>query len=1334
MARKLLLILILIIFAAFGLAACTDLAYAKKEIREISVENFPKTVYYERNSLDLTGATIKVVYDDGSEEIVPITEAMISGYDKALLGEQLISVNYMGKVAALRVTVKELRLQSVEIVKGFALSGLTNVKFSVGSSALEGYVPNFPGIIFIVSGSFVENTALTVPGYADQKIAVRGTLSGQNVYIRAALTEGFSKNELTYIKFEYYFNHETGDSYFEYSDDVIRAPEGYDCYSVTGYALDGTDSFLAASGPASIGKQVANLNFSDVAKAYFGILDDGEVSVYKAYRISDLVYKEFAYGEGSASGYVGMSDMADFVLITSGEIEDGENVVVSGEDGEKTVVNSLISPEGYVYIPDALGVYNASELYRFAFEYYPSASGTERDSLELYDGSFAAGYAGKIIGYAGAPGGGIIVTSGLIRADTDIKLPGVQEKYASLVSPIGKYIYSPSMPVSLKAVFGRENGDDVEVLKAYDISSLILKNFGVGEGTAVGYVGVPDMLDNILVVSGTVEDGESVVLEGVPDPKTVVNARISGGYVYLPVILATYKKTDLTKLKLEYYSSAISRRFAISDGVTAGSTYQGLVEGYAGLPDAGDRIIVISGYAPLGRDIAAPSLPDEIVCLSSTSIGDSVCLSTVNIIEGSELMLEDYKLRIVFQEGQAALINIDPSMVGEYKSFTPGEHEVAVTYEGRSAILKINTVEKEVVGANVFEANKPDKKVYFVNQPFDPTGLEITLSFDNGTKKIIGYTSENRNDFVFFNTAFTFSRTAWRVSVTYLGIYEASFDVTVKDPASTGMTFIYQDGTGATVDGRPLTKGVMINGVRQPGTPISDIVEGDEIDWSTGTAMVFYEYGPSKIVRLDEPSVNKSAYSTATFGNKDIRVSYKSVGWYATLSINVRKKAALSLILTNKNTVAGNTYIEGDRIIEDHIKYNVLFDNGTYLFHAVGDEFSPAPELGWDYVNRNMLSSDSNMTATYTDGSQTITYIYEAASESLTFTVLPLTAERTSITPPRKIYYLTGTYIGDIDLSGDLYVEYIDNRAETISLSDVNVEINYYLDGLHITEYFPTEGDCEAVVSYGGQAVSFFLYIRNVIPVQVDLLGAPAINEFISYGDIPFADMSLKVTYSDASVETVGFDTDYLYYPDTTALGLRQLIIVYKGVICLYTVNIVGRRVVSLELKKPPKLVYALGEENTLDISGLVIIKKYNDSSESEVREFPASLWSFQIKNLNGTPGDLNTAGKKKLIITGAFRLVSVPRGRYRSRGRLLDNLRRRPISDARRALRLVDLQDALRQPRRRSQHYGAENHRPLRGHGGDVGHRSIAGLHRLQQAVRRLPVGISRRRRAALL
>ena len=89
----------------------TSITVKEKFVSSISVEELPdKCQYVQGNKLDLTGAKVHVYYDDSTEEVLDITEDMISGYDSSKVGSQVITVTLENKTDTFSVNVIEKKV------------------------------------------------------------------------------------------------------------------------------------------------------------------------------------------------------------------------------------------------------------------------------------------------------------------------------------------------------------------------------------------------------------------------------------------------------------------------------------------------------------------------------------------------------------------------------------------------------------------------------------------------------------------------------------------------------------------------------------------------------------------------------------------------------------------------------------------------------------------------------------------------------------------------------------------------------------------------------------------------------------------------------------------------------------------------------------------------------------------------------------------------------------------------------------------------------------------------------------------------------------------------
>lgn len=89
-----------------------------RQIRIVSLDIVTeptKTEYEQADSLDLSGGTVKITYEDETTATIPITEDMVSGYDMNLIGEQNVIVSYCGVSTTYPIIVKEVPLRGISL-------------------------------------------------------------------------------------------------------------------------------------------------------------------------------------------------------------------------------------------------------------------------------------------------------------------------------------------------------------------------------------------------------------------------------------------------------------------------------------------------------------------------------------------------------------------------------------------------------------------------------------------------------------------------------------------------------------------------------------------------------------------------------------------------------------------------------------------------------------------------------------------------------------------------------------------------------------------------------------------------------------------------------------------------------------------------------------------------------------------------------------------------------------------------------------------------------------------------------------------------------------------
>lgn len=115
-----------------------------KEVEKITINILPSKKQYieSKDSLDVTDGSIKVIFDDKSEQIISMTNDMITGFDNTKIGKQTLTVNYEGKNVTFEIEVIEA---PKEEKKEFVL-GRDNNSFLHSNSFKSGVNIGFYGV------------------------------------------------------------------------------------------------------------------------------------------------------------------------------------------------------------------------------------------------------------------------------------------------------------------------------------------------------------------------------------------------------------------------------------------------------------------------------------------------------------------------------------------------------------------------------------------------------------------------------------------------------------------------------------------------------------------------------------------------------------------------------------------------------------------------------------------------------------------------------------------------------------------------------------------------------------------------------------------------------------------------------------------------------------------------------------------------------------------------------------------------------------------------------------------------------------------------------------
>ena len=100
-----------------GFTATFEIEIVEPTVTGISVENLPNKTEYLQNyeMLDLEGAKLQVSYNNGTTQIIDVTEDMVTGFDNSVIGTNIITVSYEGFETTFEIEIVEATVIGIEI-------------------------------------------------------------------------------------------------------------------------------------------------------------------------------------------------------------------------------------------------------------------------------------------------------------------------------------------------------------------------------------------------------------------------------------------------------------------------------------------------------------------------------------------------------------------------------------------------------------------------------------------------------------------------------------------------------------------------------------------------------------------------------------------------------------------------------------------------------------------------------------------------------------------------------------------------------------------------------------------------------------------------------------------------------------------------------------------------------------------------------------------------------------------------------------------------------------------------------------------------------------------
>lgn len=585
------------------------------------------------------------------------------------------------------------------------------------------------------------------------------------------------------------------------------------------------------------------------------------------------------------------------------------------------------------------------------------------------------------------------------------------------------------------------------------------------------------------------------------------------------------------------------------------------------------------------------TLPITVVAKSVSEIKVKTAPKT-KYVEGQKFNPEGLELELLYNDKSTETIAYIDGVDGNASDFTftpsvdatltTANDTVTIKYIEKTVPLAILVEKKQLASISV--QTPPTKTEYVVGESFDPTGLVITLQYNNGDiVKDINY-SEGLNQESLYASKFSFS---------------PSLDALLT-VANSNVTITYtDDGQSAKVDLPITVKDKEIKSIAVETSPTRiKYVAGDTFDPSGLAIKVTYGDNTEKVIAYQG---NESDFSfapskgteltasdkkvTITYGDKTVDQDISVLATDTIESITVEQSPELM------HYIAGQKLKAAGLVINVHYNDNTPDEKVTYS-EDTKDLFT--------LPNTPLTVGMGEVEATYGGKSFTITGLSVEAKVITAISVL---------TEPKKTEYVAGQIFAPDALV--LTATYNDGSSKDIAYTEATkANFAFSVDGTVLTGPLTKTGIYNVTITYSedGKEVtnvqSITVVERKVVKIEVTT--TPNI-KYVEGQKFDPDGLIIKATYNDESFESITYSADtasmFSFTPTLTTPLTKEnteVMVEYAQATTKLPITVVDKQIESITVKEAPMtVVYTEGE--VFDPTGLVLTVHYNDKSTVDV-------------------------------------------------------------------------------------------------------------------------------------
>ena len=542
-----------------------------------------------------------------------------------------------------------------------------------------------------------------------------------------------------------------------------------------------------------------------------------------------------------------------------------------------------------------------------------------------------------------------------------------------------------------------------------------------------------------------------------------------------------------------------------------------------------------------------------------------------------------------------------------------GTQTITVSYGGKTATFTVTVVAVTLTKIEV--TTKPTKTTYYVGDSLNTTGIKITGTYNNGTTNDVTSSAAY--------SGFDTNKTGTQTITVSCGEKTANFEITVLALSITEFTLTPPAKLTYFV-GESLNRSGLKATVKYNSGKLLDVTDDIELSGfdssSVGTKTVAASYGGKTAtfnVTILEVTVESITVTPPTKTSYYIGENLDTSG----MTISANYNNGTSENVTDKATVTGfDSTTNGEKTLTVEYGGKTATFKVTILAVTIESITVTTPTKTSYYIGENLDTSGMTVTANYNNGTsenvtdkatvtgfdskingeKTVMVEYGGKTATFKITILAVTVESITVTPPTKTSY----YIG----------ENLDTSGMTVTANYNNGTSENVTDKVTITGFdSTTNGEKTVMVEYGDKSGTFNV---TIIEVEIDYItvNAPHKTSYFIGEKLDTEGLFVVAHYNDGSERDVTENAVITGF-DSTTDGVKSVVVEVGGKIASFEVTVFSAQLEYIYVTDVTKEEYFVGEE--LDLDTFKIIAHYNNGEEIDVTS-QVNVYNYN-KDVSGT-------------------------------------------------------------------------------------------------------------------